>query len=321
MAKQIAAASLVAFTAWAQTPAPDKSLTFEVATIKPAQPPQPNAQGLMFLRPPSGGPGSRDPGRVNYPYMTLKAILMRAYNVKNFQITGPSWLDTGRFDITATMPPDTTKQQFQIMLQNLIRDRFQMSVHREKKELPMYSLVLAKAGKLKESTANKAPIDSDSAPPPPPPGPPKFGPDGFPIEPVALTSRPGMIVFMRPGGARITATAQTIQDLTDRLSNQLNRPVIDNTGLTAKYDFTLTYAPAPNEGLFGGGPGQAMMALGRGPAPGPAGNDSVPAAADVETPPLLMEALQSQLGLKLEPKKGDVEILVIDKIEKTPTEN
>jgi uncharacterized protein (TIGR03435 family) len=313
MCKYILAVSLMAFRGFAQTPILDRSLTFEVASIKPAQPLIPNARGFIPIPGPSGGPGTKDPGRINYPYMTLKSLLMTAYSVKNFQVSGPSWLDSERFDIVATIPPETTKEQLRIMLQNLLIDRFQMSVHREKKELPMYSLVVIDPRKLRESTANATPIHPDI---PPPPGPPKMGPDGFPIEPAATS--PGMIMFMVSGRARLTATAQSMQALADRFSNQLNRPVIDNTGLTAKYDFTLTYAPAPNEGLLGGGPGQAIAANGGGP--GPDGSDNV-FAPDGEPFATMFGAIQSQLGLKLAPKKGDVEIIVIDKIEKTPTGN
>lgn len=324
MRKHIVAASLIAFTAFAQTPAQDKSVTFDVASVKPAQQPTPDAGGRIFMRGPVGGPGTKDPGRIDFPFMSLKALLMRAYDIKNYQIAGPAWLDTERFDVTATMPPDTTKEQFQVMLQNLIVERFRMSVHREKKELPMYSLLVVKAGKLKESAGATPPSDDAGMPPPPPLGPPKMGPDGFPIPPAAFTSRPGIFTMMMPGRARLLATSQTMQDLANRLSGQLNRPVVDNTGLTAKYDFTLTYAPDVNEGPGRGGPGPGggmMVAVGRGPAPGgPGGNDNV-VVPDGETPPLLFAALQSELGLKLEPKKGDVDILVIDKIEKTPTEN
>src|SRR5438477_5528333 len=100
----------------------DKSLTFDAASVKPAQPPTPDGQGRIMMRGPSGGPGSKDPGRISYPFMSLKNLLMTAYDVKNYQITGPAWLDTERFDITATMPPDTTKEQFRVMLQNLLAD-------------------------------------------------------------------------------------------------------------------------------------------------------------------------------------------------------
>ena len=82
------------------------------ATILPfespsATPPVPNGRGMIMLAGPSGGPGTKDPGRIRYPFMSLKNLLMNAYDVKAFQITGPVWLDTERFDIDATMPPDT----------------------------------------------------------------------------------------------------------------------------------------------------------------------------------------------------------------------
>lgn len=322
MCKAILAPALIVLTAFAQTPPPDPKLTFEVASIKPAQPPTPDAGGRIFMRGPSGGPGTKDPGRINYPFMSLKNLLMTAYNMKNYQISGPSWLDTERFDITATMNPETTKEQFQVMLQNLLIERFKMSVHREKRELPMYSMVVAKAGKMKESSVT-APAPDGSAPPPPPPfGPPKIGPDGFPVMPSEISSRPGMFMMMMPGRARVTATAQTMQDLANRLTGQLNRPVIDNTGLTAKYDFILTYAPDPNEGPGGrGGPGGGLMVAVRDRMPAGAGGNEGVFIPDGETPQPLFGALQSQLGLKLEPKKGEVEIVVIDKMEKTPTEN
>jgi uncharacterized protein (TIGR03435 family) len=327
MRRVILAAAVTVFTALAQTPPADKSLTFEVASIKPASFPTPG-NGPMLIRGPSGGPGTKDPGRINYPFMSLKQLLTIAFDVKNHQISGPSWLDTERFDITATMPPDTTKEQFRVMLQNLLAERFKMTVHREKKELPMYSLVLVKSGKMKESPVSAAPADADSPMPMPPPGPPKIGPDGFPVLPDAIASRPGLFMMMMPGRARFTANQQTMQDLANRLTSQLNRPVIDNTGLTAKYDFVLTYAPDPNEGPGGrGGPGPAgglaiMERRGPGPgaAPGGGGTDNI-FIPEGEAPQPLFGALQSQLGLKLEPKKGDVDIVVIDKMEKAPTEN
>jgi uncharacterized protein (TIGR03435 family) len=296
---------------------PDKSLTFDAASIKHAEPPTPNGQGFVMFRGPSGGPGTKDPGRISYPYMNLKSILMIAYDVKNYQINGPQWLDTERFDVTATMPPDTTKEQFKIMLQNLLIERFKMTVHKESKEMPMYSLVVNKGGpKLKETALTTAP-DSDG-PPRDLPAQPKIGPDGFPMLP--NMNRPGMPMMMMPGRARLMATSQTMQDLATRLTAQLNRPVTDNTGLTAKYDFVLTYAPDPNEGP--GGRGALPVRIGGGvPAPPPGGGADGAFIPDGEAPQPLFGALQSQLGLKLDPKKGDVEIVVIDKMEKTPTEN
>ena len=292
--------------------------TFDVATVKPAAPPTPNGRGMIMIGRPTGGPGTNDPGRIHYPFTNLKTLLQNAYDVKDFQISGPEWLATERFDIQATMPPETTKEQFRVMLQNLLAERFKMTVHRETKELPMYSMIVAKNGpKLKESPPETpaAPADADDPPKGPPPLPPpgqmKFDAAGFPILPAPPSGgRGGMFQMMMPGRARLMATRQTMQDLADRLSSVLTKPVTEATGLKAKYDFTLTYS---SEGLSSG---VALMA----PPPGGRGGDHdfVP---DGEAPQDLFGAIQAQLGLKLESKKGPVTLIVVDKAEKTPTEN
>jgi len=300
----------------------DKSLTFEVASVKPAAPLVPNGRGMIMFRGPSGGPGTKDPGRINYPYMSLKSLLMTAYDVKNYQIDGPSWLDTERFDVNATLPPDTTKEQFRIMLQNLLAERFNLKVHHDTKELPMYALVVGKNGpKMKESVETPPPAEGADAPAPPPPLPsqPKIGPDGFPILPMLGGGRAGLFQIMMPGRARMMAVKQTMQDLAQRLSQQLNRPVTDATGLTAKYDFTLTYAP---EGMNGPMP---LMINGAPPPPPPPGGGAPGAGPGMPEadapPPNLFSAVQTDLGLKLEAKKGPVDMIVVDHVEKTPIEN
>src|SRR6266446_4406926 len=141
--------------------------TFEVASIKPAPPPT----GGMMRVGMSGGPGSPDPGRATFTNMSLKNILMRAYEVKGYQISGPGWLDSERFDIVAKVPQGATKEQFLLMIQNLLAERFKLTLHREKKELPMFALLVGKNGpKLKESVddpnANDAPAAGGGFPPP-----------------------------------------------------------------------------------------------------------------------------------------------------------
>jgi uncharacterized protein (TIGR03435 family) len=296
----------------------EKPLTFEVASVKPAAPPAPDGRGMIRIDPPSGGPGTNEPGRIHYPFMNLRTLLARAYDVKNFQIVGPPWLDSERYAITATMPPDTTKEQFRIMLQNLLTERFKLTLHRETKELPMFALVVAKNGpKMKESAEVPPPADGDN-PGPPLPAQPKVGPDGFPILP-QLAGRPGIFNIMMPGRARMIGQQQTMQDLASRLTDQLSRPVKDETGLKAKYDFTVTFAP---ESLMG-----PMGAMAPPPPPPPGGGVAagpgapVPGQPDAEPVLDLYAALQAQAGLKLEPKKGPVEQIVIDHAEKTPIEN
>jgi uncharacterized protein (TIGR03435 family) len=114
------------------------------------------------------------------------------------------------------------------------------------------------------------------------------------------------------GNVRMTASKQPMSGLAEDLSRQLDLPVVDMTGLTGKYDFTLYFSP---EGL-------ASMRVMGGPPPGEGGG-GMPAASepDAQSNPSLFTALQEQLGLKLEQRKGPVELLVIDHLERAPIEN
>ena len=306
----------------------DPSLTFDVASVKPADFPKPDKQGRIMMAPPTGGPGTKDPGRIHYPFVSLRNLIMTAYDVKTFQVQGPAWLDSARFEITATMPPDTTTEKFHVMLRNLLAERFRLAIHRDTKELPMYSLTVAKNGpKLKESEAVTPADDAGPPPPPlPPPGPPKMGRDGFPDLP--LPAGRGLFMMMMPGRARLLARQQTMLDLANRLGGMLNRPVTDNTGLKAHYDFIVTFSPegmAPSPGLPMG-PGMMVQ---KGPPPAGAGGgvtgggagDAPQPSPDAEPAPDIFRAVKEQLGLALELKKGPVELIVIDRVEKTPTEN
>ncbi len=298
---------LAAFVAGAQTPGP--RLEFEVASVKPAPPPS----GNMIRVGMGGGPGTPDPGRLNYEFVNLRMVLGEAYGVKSYQISGSALLDSERFNMTAKVPPGTTKEQFRVMLQNLLADRFGLTLHREKKDLQAYSLVVGKGGpKLKEA----APEDPASPEPEmkgPPQGRMAMGKDGFPQ---AAGRGRGMRMMMMPGRMKISASSMPMSQLAESLERQLDRAVVDNTGLTAKYDFELIFEPEQNGRMMGGMP---MLAGRGGPPPGAEGAPAPP--ADAEAPANLFTAIQEQLGLKLEPKKIPVEVLVIDHVEKTPIEN
>src|SRR5579863_1927775 len=111
--------------AWGQ--ATDASPSFVVATVKPGVP---GADG-RFPSSIRGGVGSRDPGQITYTGMSLKFLLVTAYAVQDYQIAGPAWLDTEHFDIAAKIPLGTTKEQFNLMLQSLLAERFHLALHRE----------------------------------------------------------------------------------------------------------------------------------------------------------------------------------------------
>jgi uncharacterized protein (TIGR03435 family) len=253
--------------------------TFEVASVKPAK----SENGRFTM---NGGPGTSDPGRISYTNIMLRRILLNAYEVRNYQISGPEWLDTARFDITAKLPDGTTMEQFRAMLRNLLETRFKMKIHRESRELPIYALLTAKNGPKIEPSVKDAPNGV--------PGEDQLatirafeGRDGFP----ALSLRaPGLVIETMNGRTRITAKDVPLTKLADLLSGQVGRPVIDTTGLADDYSFVLYFTP---EGVN-------------------TGDNSEPS---------IFGALQEQLGLRLEARKGPVELLVIDQAEKVPTEN
>ncbi len=265
---------------------PTAKLEFDAASVRAAAPFVPGGQR------PRGGPGTSDPERMNFQYITMKLLLLTAYGLPANQIFGPPWIDSEHYDITAKVPPGATKEQVNVMLQNLLADRFKLVVHREAREMPLYELTVGKGGsKLK-------PYVEDPNAPTPERGKPNFGKDGNPIPP------PGGIVLTMGGPTRRIAAARAtvggMPGLALTLGNELGRPVIDKTGLDGYYDYTLEFRP-------------------QGPAAAPPGQQPPP-ASDSDAPDIVT-AVEEQLGLKLVAKKGPVEVVVVDSGEKAPTEN
>jgi len=258
----------------------DSKPEFEVASIKPSAPLRDRP---VFTRS-NGGPGTDYPTRITIENYLLRSLISQAYQVEFAQVSGPDWLTTEKFDIAAKVPAGATKKQVPVMLQNLLAERFHLTIHREKKEGPVYDLVVAKNGpKFKESPRSLASQNSSEQPL----ARLRLGPDGFP----ALGNGRGyrMAIMNNRAAARFTDASMT--QLAALLQGQLDHPVTNATGLTGKYDFNLQWV---TDGLA------------------PLGDDPGPP---------LMVAVQEQLGLKLEQKKGFVDIIVVDHIDKVPTEN
>jgi uncharacterized protein (TIGR03435 family) len=289
--------------------AQQKPLTFDAASVKPAVVPSgvtisgnsmtaSRREDFQRLRS-TGGPGTNDPGRIHYPLVSLRGLLTRAFE-SYFEIKAPGFLDNEFVQVDATMPPNTTKEQFQEMLANLIIDRFKLKYRVETKEIAGYSLVVTKGGvKIKESVESPAPQVRNDDPPPSGPRPRVTDPDGFSVPP------PGpkfMFMAVDDHHARMISQQQTIDHLVKYLGGMLKCQVADDTGLKAKYDYTLTF-----DGGFG--------------PDGPFASPLEAAASDPSGLPDIFSALQSQLGLKLEPKKVKVEVFVVDNMEKAPAEN
>ena len=144
----------LAFLAFLAVPAAAQPVAFEVASVKPAG--EPDSIGKICLLPCS--PGERltvEGARVDIRYMSLERLILTAYGLKTYQLTGPDWMKSARFDIAAKMPARAGKERLPEMLQALLAERFKLTIHRDSKELPVNALVVAKTGpKMKPSTAD-----------------------------------------------------------------------------------------------------------------------------------------------------------------------
>jgi uncharacterized protein (TIGR03435 family) len=283
----------------ARSQSAEAPVAFEVASIKSSPPP--DGRGMRV-----GCPAS-DPGRIACTNINLANLVTMAYGIAHYQLVGLSLSDSDRFEIAVKIPAGATKDQIKLMWQTLLAERFKLAVHREKKEVPVYELVVAKGGPKMQESVEEPPTSSDTAPAPPMrDGPPKLDKDGFPDLPPGR----GTSMAMMNGKARWRATKETTGMLASMLGTQLSQPVTDATGLKGKYDFTLSWVT----GSFGGGRGGAAVSQ-------PEGGSPLAGMSEPDDGPTLFSAVQSQLGLKLEQKKGSIEVLVVDHAERMPTEN
>ncbi len=268
---------------------PPQKITFEVASIKPAAP---MPMGKMAV-----GMNS-DAGMLRYTNVSLKDCIRTAYRVKDFQVQGPDWIESTRFDIVAKLPADSTKDQIPEMLQTLLADRFKLTLHRETKEHAIYALIVGKGGpKLK-------PAEVQTREGPPAGG--NLGSGGPP--------RNGMMMMrVDPAGAHLKAPSATLAQLAEMISRFSERPVVDMTGIQGQYDFDLVFSPENMKGMMHGLPG--------GPMPCRQVKGSVRRRMRRSEPAGSIYESVQRYGLKLDPRKAPMEILIVDHIERTPTEN
>jgi uncharacterized protein (TIGR03435 family) len=254
-------------TAWAIPELPaapvrmraDAKPEFAVATIKPSRPDAPR-----------GGYGIRGPD-VTTTNVTVDWMIKLAYNIHSNQISGaPSWLTSERYDTVgrSSTPGEPSRDQMKLMIQKLLVDRFQLRFHTEKKELPVYAMVVARGGpKIAVSAGD---------------------PNAFPG--IGFGREPG-VISLSGRNTGLNGVANGLQ------SNILDKPVVDQTGLTGRYDFQLRFTPDPNQAANFG----VLEA---------------PKAADLNAPPDIFTAFEQQLGLKLQATRALVDVMVIDKIER-----
>ena len=239
---------------------PNANPSFEVATIKPSKP---DAQGKLFVVEPGG--------KFRTLNFTLGEMISTAYGVQAKQVVNaPEWVWTEKFDVQAKPDTPGSPSNAQLMgeVQRLMADRFQLKFHRDKKELSALVITVDKSGsKLKPSEGD---------------------PKGL----------PGLF-FGGVGVLRVNNAA--ISDFTSLMQSAvLDRPVVDHTGLTGRYDFTLKWTPDEAQ--------LAQMGM------------KAPPTEAADAPPNLFTALPEELGLRMESTRTPVEVLVIEKVEK-PSDN
>ncbi|MEO8591779.1 MAG: TIGR03435 family protein [Candidatus Solibacter sp.] len=243
------------------------------ATAALAQTPEtPVAFDAVSVKPASA-PGGRGgmrlpeikatPGMVVARLSSLRSCIAWAYNVLDQQVSGPDWMDQQRFDITGKAAGPADEATLRVMMQAMLLDRFKLAFHRQNKEVQAYVLTVGKNGpKFKESKTEGE-------------------------------------MNLEPNQSQMSVSVQhaPLSQLTSLMSQMLRGPVVDNTGLTGRYDINVNLGKWISD------------AASRGPE---LAND--PSA-------LLVPILAEEFGLKLESKKMPLDLLVIDHIEKTPTEN
>jgi uncharacterized protein (TIGR03435 family) len=255
---------------------------FEVASVRRVEIPA-TAFGVPVF-PATGGVGTGEPRRITYHGTWLPPLIGEAFGVRTDQVSGPTWLTTERYDIVANIPEGATKDDFKLMLADLLRERFRLRFHMDSKIRPIYALRAGKSGPTFKPTERRA--DDATAPS-------TAGIDAAGC-PIVSPSFKGIVSLPRPGVMCATGRDVSSADLAKHLESRAGRPVVDETGLTGRYDFKIRY-----------------QFMGRG---GDAG-----AAAD--SAPTVFTAVEEQLGLKLEPTTRSFPELIIDSIEREPTEN
>jgi uncharacterized protein (TIGR03435 family) len=261
---------VVSGAAFAQQ-APAKA-AFEVASVRPADPNPANAI-LVGM--------SADPSMVRYRNLTLRDAIRGAYMVRDFQIVGPDWMSTARFEVDAKLPAGARTEQIPEMFQNLLEERFKLTFRRESKEMQVYALLVGKDGPKLKPTEMK----TDNQPM-------AMGTDGKPRAMVSFRGSASSVTVFAPSASLLTLVGVT--------SRFTGRPLVDETHVEGLYDFTLTFAPEVTTSLAPAAPN------------GPAG---------VSEPAGTLSDAVKKYGLRIEPRKAPIEMFIVTHLEKTPVDN
>jgi len=268
MGHRFVAALFCIYSAWGQSPAP---LSFEIASVKQATPDDAQARRRSTV----------GPGRIDFHNVTLWYCISYAYGTKSYQMSGPSWLRSARYEIAAKAPEDASREDLPKMMQTLLAERFKLRVHEEKRELPTLALMLGKDG----PKLNEAGLESGD------------GMGGAQVQMSALES----------GGERLDIKGGTMATLVNTLTGLLGQPVVDKTGLLGRFDFVLDFSRSETAGPNATGGYNEPPSM---PPPPPGAEPGVSIYSSIQ-----------QLGLRLVGQRGPLPVLVVDSAERAPIEN
>jgi len=262
------------------------SLRFDVASVKPAGPPH-DGPSVYRL-----GPGTADPERIDLERVSMLQMLNLAWGIDWDQISAPQHIATDIYEVNAKVPPGTTKEQVRVMWKNLLADRFHLQSHTIMKDFPVYELTVAKNGPKFRKSA-----EGFTVPPgfPVPAAGSRHGISSAPIRNVRQT----FLAYSMAEFCQVLAWTVAAENQSGYVGPFSAGRVVDKTGLPGTYDFTLEFAGRFQSGAY--------------PAPLPDG--------ELDTAPFFFDALRQQLGLQLEEKKEKLPVLVVDSLDKLPTEN
>jgi uncharacterized protein (TIGR03435 family) len=246
---------------------------FEVASVR--------SSGPNSVRGSDGGPGSRDPTRYTFERAGLAILIMIAYDVEEFQVSSKQPLDRDEFDLAAKLPLNTTKDEFRAMLRNLLIERFHIKLHIESREFPAFEMVLAKGGAKLGTEVNMRLASEEGFP--------QLAPGKSGLSARNSISDGHLLI-------RIRGQQQPLSRLAEVLRIGAQRPVVDKTGLSGRYDFALKFSSDLPNGASSG-------------------------AAEPSAVPDLSAALREQLGLQLNEKKLPFDVVVVESFDRQPTGN
>jgi uncharacterized protein (TIGR03435 family) len=293
---------------------------FDAVSVRPSPPPdmQKMMAGLQAGKKPEEV--RIEGSRATFVYMSVKELIAYAYGMRAYEVTGPDWMTTDRFEVVARLPDGATKDAVPAMVRTMLEDRFKLEAHRQVEDQPVLGLVLGKNGAKLQPASPKAEVLDESAP---------LKPNETMIDSpdgriMVRRNTDGSSTYVGPWGSfSLKFDGQSLSmhmqsesidmrgfaSMMTQLGGGEGRQVVDLTGLTGKYqtaaDFSLMDLTASlrDQGIdipTGGGP--------QGPGASDPGGATVSAALD-------------KLGLRLEKTRANVNRLVVDHVEKSPTEN